>query len=298
MSSGVISAGWFDHLSSRDLSLLSQVADQAGVSPGAVAGNPNALTKVLSHPSAFDLLFPAREDGVFPPSTPALVPASPFLAFAVVVHRSWADLQQANYVDEWVGPRQRLPVLGGDDLRDFLASDQRRLFLTELLTSYTRVTSGSTWVHTTRGWRRRRYSDLDPVRLSSLLEVVPEMERPGVYRRLGDLALFLTGVFPDHTELHGLGTVDEARLLRMSGLPERDANPGPPVPEGAVGLLERLGGHWYRLAIGSLRGPVTGTMSVVAEVAERFGPARRTLNYVTDRHLFAGRGHWFGQEAS
>ncbi len=298
MGSAAISPGWFDQLSHRDLSLLNRAALQAGVSPEDVARDATALTKVLAHPSAFDLLFPSRDKGV-PPGSPAelSVAASPFLTFALVVHRGWADLQRARYVDEWVGPRQRLPVLGGEDLRDFLASGQRRLFLTELLSSYTRVTSGSTWVHTTRGWRRRRYSDLDPVRLASLLEVVPEDERPGVYRRLGDLALFLTGVFPDHTEIHGLGPLDEGRLLRMSGLPEREMNLSQ-ASTGAVGLLERLGEHWYRRAFRSLRGPLTGTMLVVAEVADRFGPARRTLNYLTDRHLFAGRARWFGEEAS
>ena len=56
------------------------------------------------------------------------------------------------------------------------------------------------------------------MRLASLLHIVPEDERPGVYRRLSDLALFLTGVFPDHTEMRGLGPHDEGRLLRLSGL--------------------------------------------------------------------------------
>src|SRR5205823_12399988 len=109
----------------------------------------------------------------------------------LVVHGGWMELQDATHVDEGVGPRRRLPILGGDDLRAFLAGASRRLFVSELLASYTRVASGSTWVHTRRGWRRRRFSELDPVRLASLLEVVPEEERPGVYRRLGDLALFL-----------------------------------------------------------------------------------------------------------
>ena len=98
-------------------------------------------------------------------------------------------------------------MLGGDDLREFFAADGRRLFLTELLTSYTRVASGSTYVRTARGWRRRRFSELDPLRLASLLDAVPEAERPGIYRRLGDLALFLTGVFPDRTD-RGVGQVD------------------------------------------------------------------------------------------
>jgi hypothetical protein len=282
--------GWFDHLTERDLDLLGRLAGRAGVSATAVRTDPAALTRVLSHPAAFDALFSGPDDET-------LVATSPFLTFALVVHRTWTDLKRARHVEEWVGPRQRLPVLGGDDLRDFLAADTRRLFLTELLASYTRVASGSTWVHTRRGWRRRRFSELDPVRLASLLDAVPEQERPGVYRRLGDLALFLTGVFPDHTELHGLGAHDEARLVRISGLvaDDRGVLRLGPGATGTVELLERLGERWYRLAARTAARPLTASTAVVADVAERFRSARRTLNYLTDRHLFARRALWFGQ---
>lgn len=277
--------GWLDHLTDSDRQLLRQIAPAAGAGPAALA-EPAALARVLSHPATFDVVF-----GKTRPEEPP--PASPFLVFAVVVHRGWAELRGARHVDEWVGPRQRLPVLGGDDLRGFLGSDARRFFLAELLASYTRVASGSTWVQTRRGWRRRRFSELDPVRLASLLEVVPAAERPGVYRRLGDLALFLTGVFPDHTELAGLGPGARGRLLRIAGM--TTARPGPAdLPTDAVALLERLGERWYRVAVRTVPAPLTGSMQVVADVAGRFGLARRSLNYLTDRYLFARRGGFFG----
>jgi hypothetical protein len=289
----VRSGGWYDHLSGGDLDLLGRVARSAGVRPDDVRHDPAALVRVLSHPAAFEAVFARPDDDV-------LLSTSPFLTFALVVHRGWVELQGAHHVDEWVGARQRLPVLGGDDLRAFLAAPQRRLFLTEVLTSYTRVASGSTWVHTRRGWRRRRFSELDPVRLASLLEVVPEEERAGVYRRLGDLALFLTGVFPDHTEMHGLGPLDEVRLRQASGLAV-DVGRGTAaeaVARGGVSVLERLGQAWYGLASRTARAPLTGTMIVVAELGERFAVGRRALNYLTDRHLYVRRGHWFGDPAS
>ena len=245
---------------------------------------------MLAHPAAFEEVFGGRHEQ-------GTLAVSPFLMFAVVVHRGWDELQHVGHVDEWVGPRRRLPVLGATDLRDFLASADIRLFITELLASYTRVASGSVWVHTRRGWRRRRFSELDPVRLASLLEVVPDEERSGVYRRLGDLALFLTGVFPDHTELNGLASRDEGRLLRLSGLSGLGAERLPAslgAPTGAVGLLERLGQRWYQLAARTAS-PLTASMQVVAAVGGSFGEARRTLNYLTDRHLFARRGDWFGE---
>jgi hypothetical protein len=225
---------------------------------------------------------------------PVLAAVSPFLVFATAIHRGWADVQEASHVNEWVGLRQRLPVFGSEDLRSFLASAQHRFFLAALLGSYTRVASGSTWVHTARGWRRRRFNELDPVRLAELLEVVPPVERPGIFRRLGDLALFLTGVFPDRTESHGFGPVDEGRLLRAGGV---DAAHHGDWQGGAVELLERLGQRWYRAACRTTAHP-TAAMADVADIADCFVVARRVLNLVTDRYLFPVRGPWFGEPAA
>ncbi len=202
---------WSDYLSVDDWDTIRRLAPLAGAAAEDVRSDVGVMTRVLAHPATFESVFAGPDD-------PAALTVSPFLAFALIVHRGWDELQHVAHVDEWVGPRRRLPVLGGDDLRQFLGSSSNRLFMTELLASYTRVASGAVWVHTRRGWRRRRFSELDPVRLASLLEVVPEDERPGIYRRLGDLALFLTGVFPDHTEMRGLAPYDEGRLLRLSGL--------------------------------------------------------------------------------
>ena len=85
-------------------------------------------------------------------------------------------------------PRQRLPLLGGDDLREMLADGQRRVFLAVLLASFTRVASGSVWRETARGWRRQRFSELGAVRLAETLDVLPESRHPAVHRRLGDVS--------------------------------------------------------------------------------------------------------------
>ena len=58
--------------------------------------------------------------------------------------------------------------------------------------------------------------------------------------------------------------------------------------------MERQGQHWYRLASEAAPDPPT---AVVAEVAEQFWLARRTLNHLTDRHLFVRRATWFGEPA-
>src|SRR5262249_57362829 len=99
---------------------------------------------------------------------------------------------------EGTGPRERVPLFDAPAVRDFLAAPARRLFLAELLASFTRVASGRYRARVGGRMRTRRFSELDPVRLAGLLEAVPPAERPGVYRRLGDVTLFPTRVFPHY----------------------------------------------------------------------------------------------------
>lgn len=214
---------------------------------------------------------------------------SPFLAFAVAVHRTAAALETATFVDERTARRRRLPVFDAAALRTVLRDPLRRYFFVELLASYTRVSSGATWRRTSLGWRRQRVSELDPARLATLLDVVGPSERPGVYRRLGDLCLFLLGVFPDHPPQPTGAGAD--RLLRHGGLRADEA-----ADLDGLALFERLGSTWYRAAArlaGAPRRPLTGTSAVLGDVADHFHDARRVLNEVTDRYLFLHHARWF-----
>jgi hypothetical protein len=293
--------GYAEYLTEADLRLLARAA---GLSDGAMArlaADPGFIEGLLADSRVFDAVFGASDEVVF---------VSPFLAFGVAVHRAVADLAAMDYLPERSGLRQRVPVFDTPELRDFLDSAQRRLFLTELLASFTRVASGRYRVPSPWGGRpgsgsdsgagsgsgaggrsrTRRFSELDPVRLAGLLEVMPEESRPGIYRRLGDVSLFLAGVFPDYSVSHALGPVDVSRLLRSARVPagERDGLAAAP----ALDLLEYLGARWYRAALATA--PVrTARLDVVGEVAGRFRQARRVLNHLADRYLLgSASGPW------
>lgn len=288
MTTGIL---YLERLTRDDLRVLADVARRAGdpaASPERLAADPDRLADLMADPRAHDAVFGT-------PAAPAelAAPASPFLIFAVALHRASTELEERTYTVEWVGPSRRLPVFDVEVLREVVADPMRRLFLVELLASYTHVASGATWERTARGWRRRRFSELDPTQLASLLDVVPEAERPGIFRRLGDLALFLTGVFPDHTARRFLAPIQRDRLTRVGGV-TGSAYADDESELGAVALLEELGVRWYRLAAAAAPSPLTATMQVAASVADRFRAARRVLNFVTDRYLFPRRGELFG----
>jgi hypothetical protein len=269
---------YLEHLSDSDLALLSGV----GESHRDVRRDPEQLEALIDNPATFRTLFTA-------PGRDPLLRGSPFLLFAVLIHRVVRDLGQASFVEEWVGPRQRVPVFDTGSLRDFGADPLRRLFLAQLLASYTKVASGSTLVKTNRGWRRRRFSELDPMRLIELAEMVPEAERPSVYRRLGDLSLFLTGIFPDYAGERLVAERERRQLERALGTADRERS----ERQDSVWLLEQLGRRAYRIAQhGADRG--AAMTRVLAEVSENFAAARRVLNFLTDRYLFPMRRQWFG----
>ena len=299
MDGPVVGREYVAHLTDADLTVLASTAGVPG--PGAASGavpvlpadadaawlrgNPAAIPDLLGDPRVLEAVF-GWGDSSGPARPGQAVPVSPFLTFAVAVHRSATELASMGHVAERTGPRQRVPLFDAPALREFLGSPARKLFLAELLASFTRVTSGR---YRVRGGRTRRFSELDPVRLAGLLDGVPDAERPGVYRRLGDVSLFLAGVFPDHATLYGAGPVAVARLLRAAHVPAAEYERLSTVP--AIELLEQLGARWYRAAYGLA--PVrTARLDVVADVAGRFQQARRVLNHVADRYLFATDHPW------
>jgi hypothetical protein len=265
---------YLEHLTDSDLKLLSAAGEVENLRTDA-----EKIPEILASPVLYRAIF--NQAGRDP-----LLQASPFLLFAVLLHRAARDLGQASFVEEWVGPRQRVPVFDVEGLRDFGADPMRRFFLAELLASYTHVASGSVMIQTNRGWRRRRFSELDPLRLIELAELLPEQERPSVYRRLGDLSLFLTGVFPDYAAERLVLGRERRRLERAADAESTAGGDG-------VWLLERIGQRAYRIAQRSAdRG---GAMAqVLAGISENFATARRTLNFLTDRYLFPLRQRWFG----
>ncbi len=275
-------------LTAADMELL----QSAGGGPAAeqLRGDPAKLEELLRSPAVFEALFASAGE------RDPLLSASPFLAFSVLVNRVAKDLEHAVFIDEWLGPARTVPVFDVASLREFLASNSHRAFLAELLASYTRVASGSVWQRTARGWRRRRYSELDPLRLTQVLEVVPDTQRAAVCRRLGDLASFLSGDFPEHAAAHPLQPRHVERINRLLNAMSLEAPAPPPDelarasgPQQGIWLLEWLGRRAYRLTIRAA-GRSAGELR---DVVDQFGRARRVLNVLTRDYLYPSRERWF-----
>lgn len=256
-----------EHLTDTDLlTLAGGRREQAA----ALRAQPSLVLDILDRPEVADSLLAARAGDLS-----RFTYISPFLVFAAAVHRTSAALVGTPYVADRTGPRSRLPIFDGPQLAAFASAARHRLFLAELLASYASVASGVTYSRTTRGWRRQRWDELDLPRLATLLDGMPAAHRPAVWRRLGDGALFLAGVFPEYVE-NVLGLVEVARLQRATRLRLRSAEG--PVTE----LLEELAARAYEHVGG-------GVPPAVVRVPTM---ARRLLTLITDRYLFPAAPDW------
>jgi hypothetical protein len=300
-------SAYLEHLNDADLKFLA-AASHAGGTDGLLAllqDSPQQLQVILESDEVYRALFAARDESTsqgMDATEPqgfgaigyqeAMLRASPFLIFSVLLSRAHHDLENAAFVHEWVGPAQRVPVFEVASLRQFSAPSNHRLFLAELLASYTRVASGSFWVHTARGWRRRRYSELDLMRLIELLEIVPEAERGALFRRLGDLSLFLTGVFPDYTGSRLFRPMQRKRLKGAVTGGKVKAGNGDNDDSSGIDFLESIGSASYRQASAEVE-RVGGSGTALRDISAAFTQARRVLNFMTDRYLFPLRDQWF-----
>jgi len=274
---------YLEHLTDGDLAWVARLASVEAareITPGALERDPALLLRWVGDRRVADQI--VQDDGSVREGL------SPFLLFAAVMAKVRDDLRQATAVQEWVGPRQRVFVFDVEPLRGFVEEPNRRYFLIELLASYTRVASGSVRVRGRRGWRRHRVSELNFMQLAGLLDVVPEGERPWVYRRLGDLALFLSGVFPDHVVRYPpFDARGRARLARL--WPREDEAV---EPDDAIRWLEYVGRKSYETAA-PLLAAVPAVSRLLAVVARDISPARRVLNVAADRYLLPQRVQWF-----
>ena len=245
--------GMLEHLSDRDLTFLAP--DQAA----RLRADPDRLNQLLDQPALAARLIRDPE---------ALLHVTPYLLFSVLLRQARRDLKDRPYTMEWTAPRSRVPVFDAGRVAGFLAEPRERDYLVELLASFTRVYSGTVWRRTRRGFRRRRFSELDLASLQAVEAEAPEGERFYLKKRLGDAALFLTGVYPDH--------VGRA-LPRQRSLEE----------------IERDGATWYQGAARHALARPAGMEDQLHYLATNFHGARKALNFVTDRYLHPYRSNWF-----
>ncbi len=260
---------YLDGLTERDVATLAGISNMDPVDLAAeLRRRPWWIHDLLTDPEVFDKVVERH-------AHPADL-VSPFLLFAVLVHRTAEELRAATYFNEWTGPRSRMPVFDIAPLQEFVEDPGRTFFLTTLLASFAEpklppVPAGP--------------FDLEGMAIW-VGQALPA-DRTILFRKLGDLCLFLTGVMPDSTGARPLRPAEAERLGHTVGMSAKEMRALSDGLYSGLDALESLGTRWYVTAL--VEG---GLPPLVGDVAARFRSARRVLNHLTDRYLYRLEPGW------
>lgn len=208
----------------------------------------------------------------------SLVQISPWLLFSVLLREVRRSLRGLVYTLERAGG-ERIPVFDAARAGELLDDRGMLDYLVLMLTSFTRTESWSLEVEQGGRIRRRRFSDLSSDDMIALAALMPESLRFPILRRVGDLALFMCGIFPEHAD----------PWYRLPGTISARMGPRRTLEE-----YEEEGRRFYRLAARHEVARRTGLDRTLDALAETFPLARKPLSLLAAEYIHTSRMARFG----
>ena len=204
---------------------------------------------------------------------------SPSLYFEVLLRRAQKDLISSSYTIEREG-RGNIPVFDTGKVAGFLDTPNMLEYLANMLASFTRIRSFVVPVRVRKGIRRRvRYNDMDVDSLIDFAARADESERFSYYKRIGDVCLFLTGLFRDSTysqKSHVGSNFQSGTYPRTTFVRKKRRS---------VEEYESEGRRFYRLAEEHPTASVLELTDVFSVLRDEFSAARKPLAFLSARYL-------------
>jgi len=202
-----------------------------------------------------------------------LVRVSPYFLFTVLLLKVRRDLAETAYVLEVDFKGKRIPVFEANAVTDLLGRAVIRDYLADMLASFTRTNSGVIYWRERGILHKRRFSDLDIDDMVDLARIIDPQMRPALYKRIADIALFLSGIFPDHLTL--FAAHHQSRFSAKRTLKD----------------YEQQGSRFFRVA--AQETDQSRWRSAMGTLTEKFTLARWALNTLSDRYFKTQREHYF-----
>ena len=206
---------------------------------------------------------------------------SPSLYFEILLRNSHRELETAAYTEEREG-RMSIPVFDTPDVLEFMERPGVVEYLASMMASFTRINSYVVPVRVRRGVRRRvRYNDMD---VDSLIRFAADAEpeqRFRYYKRIADVCLFVSGVFPDSAQSR-VGSTAAPQVSRSWRMRR------------TLDEYERDGRTFYGLAQEHPAARALELSQVFGALEQNFNSARKPLTLVATRFLHAKKRQLFG----
>lgn len=233
------------------------------------------LTLVQKDPESLDYLL--NQDRVFKQileKEDLFVRVSPYLYFELLLRRAILDIQREAYTLETIGYKTRVPVFDQKKVLEVFSRETLRDYLVEMLASFVRINNFTVYVRKGKGvYFKKTFSDFDLDLLSEMGRRAEEPYRFFFLKRAGDVALFISGIFPEHI----FGRPDTGYRHARGGWLTKWANRGEELEERGILL--------YRQASESQVARERNLDAVLSYLAENFRFTKKPLNVMTDRYL-------------
>jgi len=266
-----------ERITRRDLQFILHTLDPGGInlesSINHLQARPAQLETMLDDERLFKKLIQDKE---------IFLRVSPWLFFTILLRRTRQELERKAFTVEQ-RDRQKVVLFDADQVAQLLEQEPVRDYLATMLASFTRVESVTTFVEVRRGvWRTYRTHEFDIEGMIRYSQNLEEAFRFATYQRIGDVCLFLAGVFPEHIRGQGRYPVSGEIRPRMRGR-----------------LLQKMedyesyGRAFYRLAAEHDGARRAGVEPVLRTLSEDFILAEKPLTFLSNRYLGFIRSEMF-----
>ena len=212
-----------------------------------------------------------------------LLKISPHLFFEILLRKAADALEKKGYTLEKTS-RLKVPVFDTKDVVKLLEREPILVYLADMLSSFTRIESYTLSFRIKPGvWRKIRFNDLDINSLIQFASMVDENHRFTFFKRIGDICLFILGIFPDYAE-------SEYRY-------PSSRQPRPRVPGKArisPEYYHEAGRKFYRLAAEHPAAEQMELSEIFRSLYKHFQQVKKPLNFIAEHYLQYKRGVVFG----
>ncbi|MCG0277331.1 MAG: hypothetical protein L5656_02180 [Thermanaeromonas sp.] len=220
---------------------------------------------MLEDPKLFRKLWEKQEELIF---------ISPYFLFNILLRQVRRDLKNITYMYEGHG-HMRLPVFDAPKVKKILDDDSVLSYLADLLSSFTRTQTYTLIYRLGPKLYRRALSSIDLDDLIFLAGIVDERYKFELNRRVGDLALFIAGMFPEY--------------IKETGRPVPWSKK---IPRSLENYLE-VGRYYYTLASEHPYASEWGLRDVLSVLAENVSSVQKALNWLSEKYIGPKRSLWF-----
>ncbi len=182
-------------LSDDDLLAMVRALEPESVDPQRMVRALREDEEILAAMLADEKLF-----GTIVGAPETFVHVSPRLFFLVLLLAVKKDLAARPYTLE-SDERHQTVVFDSDEVVALMGERPLLAYLADMLASFVRIESFTMPVRVKPGvWRRVRFSDYDLDSLLRLSSLIEEEKRFPTYKRIADVCMFTTGVYPESRE--------------------------------------------------------------------------------------------------